>query len=390
MAGKPVVGMGGGVAQNGQQFNSLLGQINSSYQPTKNINDEIRMIFDQSHIQIVKDKERVHETIPIGGCVMEEGKSSPVTFEVTREKIQPKPIVVEPIENELVPSEHRIQQYIEQNYQLFWSGFITKGLKNNVGVDGYFMSGDYQLASEEIFTLRIHNMNVSHKSNVEEVLARPCLALVAMVPSNSTQKARFHEYRSYFRDKKIIGIVNHFRNKILYIFPYYEELKGLLGGLEDGLYMIGMVSEITKKEEVVTPTPKQGGAEQQGASFGEAVEAAAQSVEAMNTEQSEQIEDELTKNDIRNEVLIEEVEETVKKSPHKDEEIDVEQNEGSPQKQSKMQQEEVDLEEEPTKNEVSPNKAASLPIDIETVDAQNNDEITEVKPEIVTQIEDEE
>jgi SPOC domain len=374
-------------AQPGQQFNNLLGQINGSYQ-SKNINDEIRMIFDESYIEDAKEKAKVHETFPIGGCFMEEGKSSPMNFEVTGAVLQPKLSIAEPIENELVPFEHKRQRFIEDNYRLFWSGFITKGLKNNVGVDGYFMSGDYQLVSEEIFTLRIHNMNVSHKSNVEEVLARPCLALVAMVPSNPTQKARFHEYRSYFRDKKIIGIVNHFRNKILYIFPYYEELKGLLGGLEDGLYMIGMVSEITKKEEVVIPTPKSGNPDKQPESFAAAIEAAAQNVEAMDVEVKSDIVNELETKKEDDEIEVEDNPVVDVKSPKK-EAFKVEGQ--SPSKESKMNEEEVDLADETPLLEIrqSPSKVKISTIEAETNDQEttNNDEITEVQPEIITQIE---
>ena len=341
-----------------QTFINLVGQMNTGYQ-SNNINDEIRLIFDSDFIKEKKAKDIVYPTFPIGGCTMDSGKNSPLIFEVMN-KIQPTAKPKKLLETDLSPSEEIVQQYIEDNYTLFWSGFITKGLKNNVGVDGYFMTGDYQLASEEIFTLRIHNMNVSHKSNVEEVLSRPCLALVVMVPSNPTQKARFHEYRSYFRDKKIIGIVNHFKNKILYIFPYYDELKELLGGLKDGLYMVGMISEIVKKDEIL-PRPDMPANSQEA-------QPSQEGGLAVNVDSTSQdIKEESIQNELVPKNKIEEIEEDPAPSKRIAEVIIEEITVDTDTKANAMNEEEVVVDESPQKLFSSPTKAkaSSEPIEIE-------------------------
>lgn len=368
-----------GQLQPGQSFSSMTAQANANYS-SKSTNDEIRMIFDQEFIKEKKEKETVHVAVPIGGCVMEAGNSIPQFFEVMSKN--PPIAKLRHIESGMHPNEESVQQYIEDNCALFWSGFITKGLKNNVGVDGYFMSGDYQLASEEVFTLRIHNMNVSHKSNVEEVLSRPCLALVVMVPSNATQKARFQEYRSYFRDKKIIGIVNHFKNKILYIFPYYEELKELLGGLKDGLYMVGMVSEIVKKDEIMPkPEPPTNSQETPSASVGQQ-----DASQAGALGQSSQPKTGVIQNELAQKTLVEEVDDlTPAENPAED--VIIEDITAEGDGLSKMDLEDVVLEDIPEILATSPQK--SKPQQTIEIEGPVTEDLTEERsiPEIVMQIE---
>jgi RNA recognition motif-containing protein len=230
----------------------------SNPQPvSKFVNDDVRLIFDETFIQKKKERETLHEMKRIGPCFMEEGQELPEednSIMTRADIINELPLVKAPQDPNAPPD-------IENRYELFWSGFITKEKKNNVGVDGYLLSGDSKMAMEEIFTLGFHNLNLTHKTNVKEVLTKTPLAIILMIPSNPTQKARFQdEYRAYFKDKKIIGIVKHLRGKIIYLFPWYEELKELLGGINDGMYMVGMVAEMTKKEEppktevVETPT----------------------------------------------------------------------------------------------------------------------------------------
>lgn len=317
---------------------------------------------------------------------MTKGEEEPTIYEVTvKSQSKPQGPQAAGIENELISSEDSFHKWVENKYELFWSGFITKSLKNNVGVDGYFMSGDYQLVAEEIFTLRIHNMNVSHKSNIEEVLEKPCLALVMLIPSNPTQRARFHEYRTYFKEKRIIGIVNHFKNKILYFFPYYDQLQELLGGIKDGPYMIGMVSEIAKKEEVVVAKPEGGVTD---SSLVAAVEAAANKVEAtISGEQKEAIVNELSESQAV-EVIQEEMISELKGKIESDETVVVEESPSEKSPKKIIKEEDLEIEETPNPKLESPSKRREALIDIESTDQQQPDEITEFQPEIVTQLED--
>ena len=347
--------------------------MNVSYS-SKNINDEIRMIFDSSYIKEMKEKETVHISHPIGGCIIESGKTSPIFFQVMGKNL-PMSKVIQSLADETDPSEQTVHQYIEENYLLFWSGFITKGLKNNVGVDGHFMSGDLQMAVEEIFSLRIHNMNVSHKSNVEEVLSRPCLALVILVPSNPTQKLRFQEYRSYFKDKKIIGIINHFRNKILYIFPYYDELKELLGGLKDGSYMVGMVSEIIKKDEPALKSETQ-------LNLPEGALLQNNSIESVISPTSKVSRPEIIENELYQKTLVEEVDVGPDSKTDIFEEINIESGISK-----KMLVEDIEIDKIPSKKTSPLTKTTiSEPIEIEVTATEDLTE--EIKlPDIVTQIE---
>lgn len=365
--------------QQAQALANVNAQMNNHYM-ANNINDEIRLIFDEEFIQESKAKDTVHVSVPIGGCLMEEGKNSPIMFEtMSKTPVAPKPIKSLDVSKKY--TDEIVHQYIEENYSLFWSGFITKGLKNNVGVDGYFLSGDMAIASEEIFTLRIHNMNVSHKSNIEEVLSRPCQALVIMIPSNPTQKARFLEYRNYFRDKKIIGIVNHFKSKILYIFPYYEELKDLLGGLKDGLYMVGMVSEIVKKEEPPVAKPESANQDSSG------IEQDAVTVVGPDDSSQEKLD--AIKNELAQKTLIEEVDEVDPSGDDKKPqiEVEVEEIENELEEKKMIMDEEFLIDTTGLPHEPPTIYAAEVPIELE--EQQTEDLTVENKPNEVTEIEEE-
>lgn len=116
--------------QQNQVMAAAASQMNINYL-APNVNDEIRLIFDQDFIKETKEKEKVHPVMPIGGCTMEEGKNSPIYYEVMS-KNPTIPKSLKGLENVQQSSEEVVHQFIENNYTLFWSGFITKGLKNNV------------------------------------------------------------------------------------------------------------------------------------------------------------------------------------------------------------------------------------------------------------------
>ena len=244
------------------------------------------MIFDDQYKEGVFEKLKVHDVFPIEPCFQfpseepfqEQGaQMEEEQIEKFEEKDSSKETQIDDM------TEVGLMRTIDNKYPVFWSGLMTKSLKNNVVVDGHFVSGDFTMASEEMLTSKMHNLNLTLRSNIEEITRRTPLALIILVPSNSTQRTKFNdEYRNYFKEKKIVGIVNHFKNKIVYIFPYYEELKDLIPGLRDGQYMIAMISEIIKKEDL----QQQVVANQQGAQNSQKQENPPQNQIATNQDQS--------------------------------------------------------------------------------------------------------
>ncbi len=221
----------------------LLGQSNSSLL-SKNINDELRMIFDENFIQKAKEREIPIDSHPIAPMFQTQD-SEPFEEQVSEEQIR--------FQNRLLESmsERDILKVIDMRYPVFWSGLMTKSLKNNVVIDAHFVSGEFSMVTEEILTNKMHNLNLTLRSTIDEVTKRVPLAVMILIPSNSTQVTRFNEeYRNYFKEKRIVGIVNYFKGKIVYIFPYYEEIKELVPGLRDGNYMIAMISEFNKQTEI--------------------------------------------------------------------------------------------------------------------------------------------
>lgn len=212
--------------------------------PSKNINDELRMIFDEGFIQRAREREIPVDPHPIAP-MFQTPEAEPFEEQVTEEQIRFQNRLLESL------SEKDVLKVIDLRYPVFWSGLMTKSLKNNVVVDAHFVSGDFSMVTEEILTNKMHNLNLTLRSTIDEVTKRIALAVMILVPSNSTQVARFNEeYRSYFKEKRIVGIVNYFKGKIVYIFPYYEEIKELVPGLRDGNYMIAMISEFNKQTEM--------------------------------------------------------------------------------------------------------------------------------------------
>ena len=210
----------------------------------KNINDELRMIFDESFIQKAKEREIPVESHPIAP-MFQTPDSEPFEEQVSEEQIRFQSRLLETM------SERDILKLIDIRYPVFWSGLMTKSLKNNVVIDAHFVSGDFSMVTEEILTSKMHNLNLTLRSTIDEVTKRVPLAVMILVPSNSTQVTRFNEeYRNYFKEKRIVGIVNYFKGKIVYIFPHYEEIKELVPGLRDGNYMIAMISEFNKQTEM--------------------------------------------------------------------------------------------------------------------------------------------
>lgn len=120
----------------------------------------------------------------------------------------------------------------EENLKQLWSGFITKNKKDRVGVDAFQIRNE----CSEFFTSE-YNLNVSHRTQFEEIMKRPIIGIVAFSPQNETQCDSFNEYINYFSEKQRVGVVNMRSNAILYIVPsgdfsrkfYQNPKKHLLG-----------------------------------------------------------------------------------------------------------------------------------------------------------------
>lgn len=256
--------MGGGSGMGGLWIAGMNPQF-ANVSLSKNLNDDIRMIFDDKHIEKVKDKARLHEVIAIDPVLFSKPEDSeeiveeplfssvPTPKESIKKEDTPPPESPSKNSTELEKNAFiEMSKSIETDYEHFWSGLITQNGKNNVVVDAYFLCGDYEVASNEIFTLTIHNLNTSHRTTIEQALSKPPTAMIFLIPSNNTQASRFNDYRVRFKEKKIVGVVPHFRNHAVYLFPYFEDLSKydfVPESVKDGNYLIAVVSERANRED---------------------------------------------------------------------------------------------------------------------------------------------
>lgn len=217
----------------------------------KTINDEIRMVFDQEHIKAAKEKDMPPVLkISITPLFMN-SENRELTFEDEEPAVSDLQVVK-------IESGEPVELQIEKNQELLWSGFIIKGndTKNTVGVDAYYISGEKSAFLEEMNALwpADHILNMSHKCDYAELQMPSPLTVMAFLPSNRTQMGKFLDFRNYFREKRIVTKVRHFRNKILYIFPYCKEFSSFVP-LEDGQYMIGVFAEAKGNQNAGSVNP---------------------------------------------------------------------------------------------------------------------------------------
>lgn len=64
----------------------------------------------------------------------------------------------------------------------------------------------------------MYNLNISHRSNYQEVLQKPYSEIAIFWPSNETCIQKFNEYIRYFKKKERAGVVN-LEKHILYLIP---------------------------------------------------------------------------------------------------------------------------------------------------------------------------
>lgn len=119
----------------------------------------------------------------------------------------------------------------EENLKHLWSGFITRNKINKVGVDAHQIRND---CSE--FLATDYNLNVSHRTQFEDIFKKPIVGIIAFCPQNETQCEPFDEYLKYFTEKDRAGVVS-LKNHTMYILPpceisrkfYQNPKKHLLG-----------------------------------------------------------------------------------------------------------------------------------------------------------------
>jgi SPOC domain len=217
----------------------------------KTVNDEIRMIFDPEYIRSIKEKDAPPPLkLSISPIFMHSANREEI-FE-QQEEFKGEVSVVK------IDNGEPVELQIEKNQELLWSGFIIKGndTKNTVGVDAYFISGEKSAFTDEMSALwpADHILNMSHKCDYSELTLPTPLTVLAFLPSNKTQAAKFLDFRNYFREKRIVTKVRHFRNKILYIFPYCQEFSSYVP-LDDGQYMVGVFVEAKGNQNAGSVNP---------------------------------------------------------------------------------------------------------------------------------------
>jgi len=120
----------------------------------------------------------------------------------------------------------------DENLKQLWSGFLTKNKKDKVCVDAYQIRHE----CSHFFTSEF-NLNVSHRTQFEEIMKRPIIGVIAFSPQNETQCETFLEYINYFKEKERAGVVNFKSQATMYIVPpgdfsrkfYQNPKKHLLG-----------------------------------------------------------------------------------------------------------------------------------------------------------------
>ena len=90
-----------------------------------------------------------------------------------------------------------------ENLHHAWSGFLSKNKEKKAGVDAY------QLRNEcaDLFGKEF-NLNITHRTQFEEIFKRKILGVIVFSPNNETQSSIFEEYIKYFEEKSRAGVVN--------------------------------------------------------------------------------------------------------------------------------------------------------------------------------------
>ncbi|CDW71098.1 rna binding motif-containing zinc finger [Stylonychia lemnae] len=121
---------------------------------------------------------------------------------------------------------------LDDDEQCIWSGFITRNKQFRVGVDAYRISGDH---NEEF--LNEYNLNVSHRTNFEDIEKYKIQGIVALTAQNDTQQDTFNEHIQYFQQK----------DRVIQQQTLYNEIQIGMVHLKNGLMFLVPPSQASKK-----------------------------------------------------------------------------------------------------------------------------------------------
>ncbi|TNV87135.1 hypothetical protein FGO68_gene1188 [Halteria grandinella] len=123
---------------------------------------------------------------------------------------------------------------------VIWSGFFTRNKEKRTGSDAYKVSGEHL---EQYLPQDLYNLNVSHRTNYEDLDKYPIQGVVVFVSENDTQQRNFNDYIQYFLEKERMGMV-YLKNGLMFLVPpcpaslkYFNEDQG---SREHANYMVGV------------------------------------------------------------------------------------------------------------------------------------------------------
>jgi hypothetical protein len=87
--------------------------------------------------------------------------------------------------------------------------FFTRNKTNRVGSDCYKVNGDH---IENYLPHDLYNLNVSFRTNFEDLDRFPIQGVVVFVAENETQYKNFNDYISYFNEKERVTRNTYFNS----------------------------------------------------------------------------------------------------------------------------------------------------------------------------------
>lgn len=114
-------------------------------------------------------------------------------------------------------------KFFEDEERNIWSGFVTRNKQHRVLMEAYVVGdvhGDSRVLERvgQYLSDQDHNLNVSHRTNCEDVTRHPAQGVVAFIPQNNTQEKQFQEYIDYFTAKQRVGLC-FLRNGVMFLLP---------------------------------------------------------------------------------------------------------------------------------------------------------------------------
>jgi len=95
---------------------------------------------------------------------------------------------------------------------------VTRNKAHRVLMEAYVVGELEQSNIMSYLSDQDHNLNVSHRTNFEDVDKYPVQGVVAFIPQNNTQERQFKEYIDYFSEKQRAGMC-FLRNGVMFLLP---------------------------------------------------------------------------------------------------------------------------------------------------------------------------